>query len=39
LKELIKTLKIQKKVLGKDHSSTKNTQKNIDNLKKDMMKK
>jgi len=38
LNELNKALKIQEKVLGKEHSSTKNTQSNIDYLKKEMMK-
>ena len=39
LTELDKALKIQKKVLGNTHVSTKKTQKNIDYLKKDMVKK
>jgi len=35
---LDKTLKIQEKALGKEHPSTKNTQRNINYLKNEMVK-
>jgi tetratricopeptide (TPR) repeat protein len=39
LNELDKALEIQEKALGKDHTSTKHTQKNIDYIKKSMAEK